>query len=68
MYKTVTETSGAPGYGVSSVDTVTSWRTTTVTAPGESSNQTLTSTVVSTEKDKTTEKTTETAYQNSTVT
>lgn len=72
MYRTLTETVSAPGYGVSSADIVTSWRTTTVTAPGESSNQTLTSwqtsTVVSTEEDKITEKTTETAYQNSTIT
>lgn len=70
--ETLTKTIGSPGYGDSSAQTVTSWRTSTVTAPGESSNQTLTSwqtsTVVSTEEDKTTEKTTETAYQNSTVT
>lgn len=72
MYETLTKTVGSPGYGDSSAYTVTSWRTATVTEPGESSNQTLTSwqtsTVVSTEEDKTTEKTTETAYQNSTVT
>ena len=68
VYETLTKTVGEPGYGVSSVDTVTSWRTETVTAPGESSNHTLTSTVISTEEDKTTEKTTETAYQNATVT
>lgn len=72
VYETLTETIGTPGHWDSSALTVTSWRTATVTAPGESSNQTLTSwqtsTVVSTEEDKTTEKTTETAYQNSTVT
>ncbi|POS70269.1 glycoprotein X [Diaporthe helianthi] len=70
VYETVTETTGGPSYGSTSI--VTSWRTTTVTAPGESSNHTLTSwqtsTVVSTEEKKTTEKTTETAYQNSTIT
>lgn len=72
VYETVTETAGGPVYGDPSASIVTSWRTTTVTAPGESSNHTLTSwqtsTVVSTEEDKTTEKTTETAYQNATIT